>query len=82
VTVTLSVGELREAIISACDLGGAHGQNLHESKDVLIRIRVESNDTYLPLSRVSVAFVPPGRFALVLTAGGSEGDAEDDGTGQ
>jgi hypothetical protein len=26
--------------------------------------------------------VPPGRFALVLTAGGSEGDAEDDGTGQ
>jgi hypothetical protein len=66
----LTVGELREAIIAACDLGGAYGQNLSETKQVLIRT---AEDTYLPLSRVCVKF-HAGRFALVLDAVGGTND--------
>lgn len=34
----LSIGALREAIIEAMDLGGAWGSNMHESKEVLVRL--------------------------------------------
>lgn len=57
----LTVGELREAIIYACDLNGAYGQNLSENKAVLLYV----NGEYLPLSKVAVSF-HNGKFALVL----------------
>lgn len=59
--MSLTVGELREAIIYACDLGGAYGQNLSETKEVLIRIENACH----PLSQVSVTF-HEGRFVLML----------------
>jgi hypothetical protein len=60
----LSVGELRERIVYATELGGAFGENLHESKDVLVQV----GDEFWQLSFVKVAF-RGGRFVLVLEAG-------------
>ena len=60
----LSAGALREALVDAMDLGGAWGENLHESKQFLLSV----DGRYYPLAQASVAFVA-GRFALVLTAG-------------
>jgi len=61
----LSVGALREAIINATELEGAFGQNLHESKDVLVRDR---DGGYFPLEQVSVGFVN-GAFVMILQSG-------------
>lgn len=63
----LSVGALREALIEVTELEGAFGRNLHESKDVLLRV----GDSYLPLGQVSVAFVG-GSFCLILQGGGRD----------
>jgi hypothetical protein len=59
----LSVGALRNVLVDALDHGGVLGENLHESKDVLLRV----DGAYYPLARIGVAFVD-GRIALVLTA--------------
>jgi hypothetical protein len=61
----ISIGELREALVSAMDLGGAWGQDMHESKKALLRI---DGETY-PLTRVSAAFTG-GSFVVVLDADG------------
>lgn len=63
----LSVGELREAIITACDLGGAYGENLSETKSVYLRV----DNNYFPLHRVAVSF-HEGRFILLLDGVGDE----------
>ena len=60
----LTVGELREAITRACDLGGSYGQNLSETKPVLVRVK-QGEPCLLPLASVAVQF-DAGRFALVL----------------
>lgn len=63
----LSVEQLTEAIRVATEQGGAYGQNLHPSKDVLIRV---GDHQYYSVELVAVAFVgETGRFALVLQAG-------------
>jgi hypothetical protein len=63
----LSVGELRERIVYATELGGAFGENLHESEDVLVQV----GDEFWRLSVVKVSF-RSGRFVLVLEAGDHE----------
>jgi hypothetical protein len=61
----MSIGALREAIVNATELGGVFGQNVHESKDVLLRV----GDKSYPLSEVAVGFhAPTGRFVMYLTA--------------
>jgi hypothetical protein len=70
----LSIGELREALISAMDLGGAWGRNLGESKKVLLRV----DGRMYPLASVSAAFTGGG-FALVLDGGPAPG--KEDGHG-
>jgi hypothetical protein len=62
----LTVGVLRESLVAAMDLGGAYGQNLGESKGVLLQV----GDDYWPLERVKVS-VRHGLFVLVLEAGES-----------
>lgn len=59
----LSAGALREALISAMDLGGAYGQNLSASKDVVI----QAGEQFWSLAQVAVGF-RAGRFVLVLKA--------------
>jgi hypothetical protein len=59
----LSAGALREALISAMDLGGACGANLHESKDVVI----QAGDQFWSLAQVAVSF-RGGRLILLLKA--------------
>ena len=62
----LTVGELREAIIAACEYGGAYGEDLSETKAVLLRVK----DEYFPLNRISVSF-RGGKFVLLLDGGKS-----------
>ena len=59
----LTVGELREALISAMDLGGAYGRDLPEAKAVLLQV----GDQVWPLATVKVS-VRDGSFVLVLEA--------------
>jgi hypothetical protein len=59
-----SVEELKEAIITACDLGGAYGKNLSETKEVLVRV---TDNTYLPVNHICVSFYA-GKFVFVLDA--------------
>jgi hypothetical protein len=62
----LSVADLTHAIKTATEGGGAWGQNMDPSKDVLI----EMAGRHYSLSRISASFVgTTGRFALVLEAG-------------
>lgn len=61
----MSIGALREAIINATELEGVFGQNIHESKDVLVRV---GDQTY-PLAEVSVGFdASTGSFVMYLSA--------------
>lgn len=60
----LSIGALREALIEVMDLGGAWGQNMHESKPAVIQI----GDSYWHLGTVKSSF-QGGRFVLILEAG-------------
>jgi hypothetical protein len=60
----LSVGELREALIDAMDLGGVLGANLHESKKAVIQVK----DDFWYVAVVKTCF-RNGRFVLVLEAG-------------
>lgn len=68
----MSVGALREAIINACDLEGAFGQNLHESKGVMLRVRPTTDpvdDLVFPLQQVSVGFdARTGSVVMYLSA--------------
>jgi hypothetical protein len=59
-----SIGALREALISAMDLGGVAGNNLHESREALI----EADGDYWRIDRFVVEF-RNGRFVFVLKAG-------------
>lgn len=60
----LSIGALREALVSVMDLGGAWGQNLGESKEVLLRV----HGLTFPLRQVAASF-HEGRFVLMLDGG-------------
>ena len=62
----ISIGELREALVSATDLGGAFGGNLHESAGILLR---DGDGVTRPLAAVSAAFIG-GAFVLVLDGHG------------
>jgi hypothetical protein len=59
----LSTGALREALISAMDLGGAYGANLSGTKDVVIQV----GEQFWSLGQVAVSF-RAGRFVLLLKA--------------
>lgn len=60
----MSIGALREAIINATEFEGVFGQNVHESKDVLLRV----GEKCYPLTEVSVGFyAPTGRIVMYLT---------------
>ena len=61
----ITLGVLREALISVMDLGGAWGQNMHESKEVLIQA---PDGTYHQVAQVAASFVA-GRFVLTIKAG-------------
>jgi hypothetical protein len=60
----LSVGALREALADVTEHGGAWGQNMHESKDVLIQV----GEKFWRLGRVKASF-RDGRFVLIVEAG-------------
>lgn len=69
---SMTAGTLREGLVSAMDLGGAFGANLHESKEVLVRVGdVEGKHHYLTVEHVAVAFVG-GRFVFVVQAAGQQ----------
>lgn len=62
----MSIGALKEGIINATELEGVFGQNVHESKDVVLRI----DGKYYPLSQVSIGFLShTGQFAMFLDGG-------------
>lgn len=58
-----SIGELREDLAQFTDLGGFLGQNMHESKEVLIRV----GDRTLPVKQVAATFYD-GAFVILLEA--------------
>lgn len=62
-TEALTIEQLRDAITEVCGGHAAWGQNLHPSKPVYLRIY----GTDKPLVQISVAFIEPGQFALILT---------------
>lgn len=61
---SMTVGVLREALISAMDLGGAYGRNLGESKPAVVEVA----GWMLNLDQVAVDF-RNGFFVLALKAG-------------
>lgn len=60
----MNIGELREALITVMDLGGYFGENLHESKEVLLHV----GDTYFHVANVGGEF-NNGRCTFVILAG-------------
>jgi hypothetical protein len=63
----MSIGSLREALVSFAELGGAWGSNVHESKRVLLDVHGEVWES----ARVRVSF-RYGRIVLLIEAGQRE----------
>ena len=59
----LSIGEMKEQVVTFTDLGGYLGQNVHESKEVWVD--VPELEIRVPLRQVAVAFWE-GRFVMLL----------------
>lgn len=59
----MSIDQLLAAIKLATEQGGAYGQNLHPSKEVVVRV----SGIEIPITHVRVGFVE-GEFKLVLDA--------------
>jgi hypothetical protein len=57
----VDVATLARAIEIATQEGGAYGQNLHPSKDVMVRV----SGVMVPVQRVSASF-HEGSFVLVI----------------
>lgn len=58
-----SIGELREALTRFTDLGGFLGQNMHESKEVLLRV----GENTFQIRDVAATFYN-GSFVILLEA--------------
>lgn len=65
----MNIGELRERLIAVMDLEGAFGQNMHESKEVVLRV----NGEVYPVEEVVVT-MRNGSFVLGLDS--AEGQPE------
>ena len=57
----MTIGELKEALITLTDLGGAWGQNMSVDKQVLLRV----HGHVFRLTSVAASF-HEGRFAVML----------------